>query len=687
MKLPEMHRKLNQADERLYVEAQTLIDYLNPAIPEQLAQEYYGRERDAGLTQTAIDLAGGTAAKAGSSMVPNLTPALLAFRGAQKAGKWVRETYAEIPRYKNYVVGHTFSRATVSLSHRDQGVLLALAHACDAGQLAEDKYDRFVHLLTWNGGECDVQPHWQGTPEVAAATQAICKRLAENLPKPDTVASDAINAIANAPQSLTQPNLMSDSYLHRGAHWMTPNELLTSSVLSINPEPASLILGSYDDGRHRHTVYYNRNRALFTIAAPDSGKSRALAMTNLVNYAGSVFVVDVKGELWNETAGYRAAGLKAPCYRFAPFEPGNTHYYNPLDAIPQPKSTNDHLTAELAAQECAAMAEILLPESRANDPYWEQRGKAYLAAFLTCIALAAKPQHRNLESALNLMAIPLEKETMANPNDPKRQIKVTPQVTQDVIDHLTNIGKKYNVESLGRRAVEIKNGIGSTRLPAILDQAALALQTFELSPSLRQITSRSSWTPENLAKRTGTSIYICVPADRINVVASLIRLMFVQHFRALTNPATFNKPHYPPVTFFIDEFPQLGKVETIQQMVELGRGAGVRPWMFAQTIDQIRAKERYDTEADGLINMCGIRSFMAPTNKESEFIEASLGERIHIVNGEKLPLATRNELEGRMYAEKLILNPHRDEPVLLDKIWANDAFGHRMKLPTPKIIP
>jgi type IV secretion system protein VirD4 len=107
---------------------------------------------------------------------------------------------------------------------------------------------------------------------------------------------------------------------------------------------------------------------ILVCAPPRMGKSKA-AIAQLLNFKHSVVVLDVKGELYHATAGFRRT--LGPVYVFDPQGYGNT--YDPLHG----KTTEDALYSQ---------AVRLLYEPTERDPIYAQRASEMLA----CIWLGAR---------------------------------------------------------------------------------------------------------------------------------------------------------------------------------------------------------------------------------------------------------------------------------------------------------
>mgnify|MGYP001404387792 CR=1 FL=1 len=87
------------------------------------------------------------------------------------------------------------------------------------------------------------------------------------------------------------------------------------------------------------------------------------------------------------------------------------------------------------------------------------------------------------------------------------------------------------------------------------------LSVFGRSSSLRTAMSASDWNPRQLRSVPGTTIYLCIPDNELEAYAPILRLLFFMHMRILKDQPM---PHGdPPITFFMDEMPQLGNFAAI----------------------------------------------------------------------------------------------------------------------------
>ncbi len=193
--------------------------------------------------------------------------------------------------------------------------------------------------------------------------------------------------------------------------------------------------------------------------------------------------------------------------------------------------------------------------------------------------------------------------------------------------------------------------------------------------------SRSDWSPVDLRTQTGATVYLCLSGDDIDTYMPIVRLILQQHANLLLR--TPRERGAPPITFFLDEFPQLGRMESIQRLLDVGRGAGLRLWLFAQYIGQLR--DTYGRRADGLINACRVRSFMQPDNEAVEFLRPQLGNVTHLFSGERKPLAEAHDLMGSAFADSIIVTARGTDPLRLAKRYAFQDLGPHMARPAPQV--
>ena len=234
-------------------------------------------------------------------------------------------------------------------------------------------------------------------------------------------------------------------------------------------------------------------------------------------------------------------------------------------------------------------------------------------------------------------------------------------------------------------ATSIYNGTQDTSgLESVFDTVRSFLSILTQAPQTVESMKGSDWHPLDLRNKPGTTVYICLKPDELLAYAPLVRLVFQQHVSQLTR--SFNpKPTDLPITFFLDELPQLGHMASLAQLIEVGRGAGLRVWMFMQMVSQM--KEAYKEKAQGLIEACHVRCYMSPDVELAKMIQPAIGKTDNLFTGKSKFLAEIHELTGAEFADDILTFGEGQHPARLGKLWtSNDkALDALTRLPQPRI--
>lgn len=602
-------------------------------------------------------------------------------KGAQIAGivltHWFK-TYKHAKR-RNPAPAHlkqfTISRPLVTLGENERRMLLAVAQLAARGIYTPQQWTRFVAVIAWNGATCLVTP----TPAFETHERAsemrglLIEILRAILPDHRTFIAETAAHIAQYPDVIRNgPASAGDD-----ARWMTTADLSSSPILTSNDTPGALLLGYHPD--NGAPVLYDGHESMITIGGPGSGKSQAHVIPNLLRYPGSAIVLDVKGELWDATAGYRMRF--GPVYRFAPTDPsGRTHRYNPFDFI----SNNP----DQAAVDCSVFSyQVIADNPNLHDPFWEGKARDFVWAFAMYLALSPDPDMRNLETLSALFGLEVPKKRAAknaDDDDDEEEAPQEPNEFMGLIQQLLILGHQTGIPDLIACANAMLGSMGNQRLESILDNARRHLAVFGRAGFTRTALSASDWSPQQLRSKPGTTVYICIPPGELKAFAPIVRLMLTQHSRILQRYAA--KPDELPITFFLDEMPQLGNFKSILEVQDVGRGAGLRLWMFAQSLGQLSEAFGRDRYA-GVVNTCRVRSFLQPDAESAKFIAPNLGQTHNLFTNEKHPLAPPNELMGRAFIDKVIVTTRGDYPMALDRRMAWQTMADRIDIQPPLVPP
>jgi type IV secretion system protein VirD4 len=547
------------------------------------------------------------------------------------------------------------SRPIISLTEQERALFRAVVQMVADKQYSPQQWQRFLALLVWNRGKCLIEPKTNSgrVPELLQLLHEFVTRVAS---EHEAVLAEAARDAAVIARSAPHPAVT--AALTTGAKWMSLKDLRGYATTK---SPASLMIGRMAEAGRTADIYYDGHESLITIGGPGTGKSQAHVITNLLRYPGSAIVLDVKGELYQATAEYRARRF-GPVYRFAPTDPsGSSDRYNPLEFI--------RTDPDGAADDLNIFAYQAIPENpKLSDPYWENKARDFLWAFAMMICLSLKGPDRTVESLYQLLSLQTD-------NDPDSDI-------MKVAASMIRKGQRTNIPDMVAAGNALKSGLQSGehshRIESILDTARRHFAGFNRASYVRKALSHSTWTPETFREKPGSTLYICMDSAELRANGAILRVIIAQHVTRLMK--TQVKPTDVPITFFLDEMPQLGNFEYVSIMQDVGRGAGLRAWMFAQNMGQL-ARAFGQDKYEGLIDACRVRCFLQPDAEAATFLAHALGEVKNPFNGEKRPLATTSDLMGRAHSDHIIVTTRGDHPMALDRVLAYREYADRMLAP------
>lgn len=337
------------------------------------------------------------------------------------------------------------------------------------------------------------------------------------------------------------------------------------------------------------------NGHLLTIAPTRAGKGTGQIIFNLLTWTGSVLVIDIKGENYLRSAGYREKKLKQKVLRFAPFEKVS-EIWNPILSIrADPKSSESTPEEE---EDARYLTNLLITPSGSSDAvFWENSAKNFLEGLLLYVRTALLTS-ANLDS-----------------NDPEHQYQLRERSMREVRrllslekkafkKLLTAMGetKRPLIVQAGNNLSRLmsKNGkTGQSILAMTLEQTAVwayqRLHKVSYKPSA--IPTDSEPAPNDFSfeqMRDGnTSIYLIIPPDYLTEYRAVLRVMIGFAMRELRQSFVKHKKddkykEKPPVLFILDEFPQLAYMRPIEEALLYLAGYDVRFWFFVQDVSQLQ---------------------------------------------------------------------------------------------------
>jgi type IV secretion system protein VirD4 len=357
--------------------------------------------------------------------------------------------------------------------------------------------------------------------------------------------------------------------LHGDARWAKARDIRRAGLFS----DSGIILGRY---KKRYLTLPGQTGVILA-APPRSGKGVSCVIPNLLNWPGSVLVLDIKKENWALTAGYRS--LFSEVYLFDPFSAdGRTARWNPFTYVAE--------HPYLRIDDVQRIAAMLYQESPGTDPFWIKSARALFVGIALYLF-----ERRDYERAYN--------KDLAH-KDPIPEVPVTigEVLRQALASDEEGFSKHW------KRIIEGWAALGKPLSPQcvslIMDVVDLATQTASsvrktftsqldlwLNPLLDLATSASDFDLRDLRKKK-MAVYLGIkPRDfeRLQVVMNVF-------FQQAIGEQTAELPEINPLLkhqllVVLDEFTAVGRIPIMLNSIAFVPGYNVRTLTVIQTPSQL----------------------------------------------------------------------------------------------------
>jgi type IV secretion system protein VirD4 len=372
-----------------------------------------------------------------------------------------------------------------------------------------------------------------------------------------------------------------------GSRWLGISDIKRSAFATpVKPTGFYQQLGMLDGTSTMLT--YSGDGSILTIAPPGSGKTTCNVVPNLLRWPGAAVVLDVKGEIYDLTSKFRSS--IGPVIKFSPLDPERSLCYNPLAFV-----RRESLYVWEDASNAANMM-IVPGHGGDKNKFFEDSARDVLTAIIADLAFWNRPEDRPMSKVLSIL----------NRNG-----------WDEFLDRLRKNPEVSAMQDLGHSLAKEH----AETLANILSFARSSMNAWK-GERISRITRRSDWHPQDMRSGKHPTIYICINSEDIETYASLLRVFVAQHLNVLMSQKV-PPQGAEPILFCLDEFPRLGGMKPIEKALEVGRGYGLRLWLFAQNFGQIEASYK---NAKGLMENCLVRTFMNPTVASAGMIAEEIGK-------------------------------------------------------------
>lgn len=338
------------------------------------------------------------------------------------------------------------------------------------------------------------------------------------------------------------------------------------------------------------------------VAPSGTGKGTRVILPTLLLYRSSLITIDPKGENAAITARYRREQLGHTVHIVNPWGVHEALYqsygfkratFNPLDVL-DPADRNIVGTAN-------SLAVTICHQGSTNETFWRDNATAMLAGLLLWVT-DAPGQAKTLSNIADIVS-------GGEYGDDLRKT-VFPQM-------VASTSYRGAMRKLVGRFMQMSDQTYS----GVISQLSQSIQ-FLADDQIATATDVSSFNLADLVNGR-TTVYLVIPDDQMQAQATWLKLM--------VNAVTQTFKRYRPAgqgvrgMFLIDEFPVLGRVDSIVTDIALVRGAGLDMTLIVQGLDQLRSL--YGPSADTIIANCGYKWFCNVKDLHTaEYVSKALGQ-------------------------------------------------------------
>ncbi|MEZ2129795.1 MULTISPECIES: type IV secretory system conjugative DNA transfer family protein [unclassified Sinorhizobium] len=282
---------------------------------------------------------------------------------------------------------------------------------------------------------------------------------------------------------------------------------------------------------------------VMVIGSPGQGKSRGFVIPTMMSFKGSQMVLDMSGELFEETSGY----LKDQGYEIFLLAPGSkfTDGYNPLDLISA--DPNQRIT------DLQKLTQMLLPERLRSDSsdFWEESARILLTAMLGFV-LECPDTRKSLSELYRIL------------NSMSDERKAIIQLLENYEAVLSDQTRMQLTKFAGRHE-KLGEGIAAE---------IVAKLNFLQNPLVEALTSITTIPIETIRKR---KLVVFVHADwnAMQIYERLISMFIQQMADKLVQMGPLRNGEHE-VLMMLDEFGNGGRIDTVLTLAPLIRKNGVR---------------------------------------------------------------------------------------------------------------
>lgn len=356
------------------------------------------------------------------------------------------------------------------------------------------------------------------------------------------------------------------------------------------------ILGIYKNKFVVQPTESKPNRNVLVLGGPGSYKTQSYVITNIFNETeNSIVVTDPKDEVYEYTAAVKVRqGYDVRVLNFANMVASDR--YNPLDYVSKDGEATTVATKIVDGNNKDGKKDV-----------WYYSQIRLLTALVLYAVHELPPDERNIGGILDLLQ------------------DYSPSEGETGDKGLDDIFAVLDFKHPARRAYELGYKHARGEMQGSIIMSLLTTLGNYVDEEVDQFTRFSDFNLQDIGKKK-MILYLILPVMD-NEFEGLTALFFTQLFGQLYALGKENHAKVPqPITFILDEFVNLGKIEGYEEFLATCRGYGIGVSTIIQTISQLQ--DKYGKEkAESILGNCAVKYCLnASNNTTAEYVVKELGK-------------------------------------------------------------
>ncbi|MEJ5074847.1 type IV secretory system conjugative DNA transfer family protein [Enterobacter ludwigii] len=369
-----------------------------------------------------------------------------------------------------------------------------------------------------------------------------------------------------------------------------------------------------------HYLRHNGPEHVLCFAPTRSGKGVGLVLPTLLSWAGSMIALDIKGELYAETSGWRSTEGGNITLLYDPARPESVGF-NPLEEVRiNPPEEGRFTVSGYEVSDAQNIALMLAnPDGADKLDHFQQQAYALIVALI--LHNRYKAAHTgHMASLADLGATLKDPDTldiyamfsrmMTFPHMNKQSSQQEVAFTKEEMLELMELDKSDTHPVVLQTAADMYKK-ADRELASIISTASAAFNLF-LDPVVAANTKKSDFRIDQLRNHDQPlSLYVVTRPNDIDRLKPLTRMLFTLILKRSTE--TLDKPKHR-LLMMMDEFTSIGKLQALEDSIAYVGGYGIKIYLIVQDTEQLY---KAYTKQETLMSNCHIRIAYAPNKVET----------------------------------------------------------------------